>query len=80
MLNSAQSRVAEYVYDPYGNTISSAGTLATANVYRFSSKEVNADSGLYYYGYRFYDPHLQRWLNRDPVWGIRGDQPLCLRR
>jgi hypothetical protein len=25
------------------------------------------NSGLYYYGYRFYDPNLQRWLNRDPV-------------
>jgi len=24
-------------------------------------------SGLYYYGYRFYDPSSQRWLNRDPV-------------
>ena len=21
---------------------------------------------LYYYGYRFYDPSLQRWVNRDP--------------
>jgi hypothetical protein len=23
--------------------------------------------GLYYFGYRFYDPNLQRWLNRDPI-------------
>jgi hypothetical protein len=23
--------------------------------------------GLYYYGYRFYDPANQRWLNRDPL-------------
>jgi uncharacterized protein RhaS with RHS repeats len=22
---------------------------------------------LYYYGYRYYDPNLQRWLNRDPI-------------
>jgi hypothetical protein len=22
---------------------------------------------LYYYGFRFYDPNLQRWLNRDPL-------------
>jgi RHS repeat-associated protein len=22
---------------------------------------------MYYYGYRFYDPVLQRWLNRDPL-------------
>ena len=38
-----------------------------ANIYRFSSKEIHANSGMYYYGYRFYDPWLQRWLNRDPI-------------
>ena len=32
-----------------------------------SSKEWNANSGLYYYLYRFYDPVLQRWPNRDPL-------------
>ncbi|NOS70449.1 MAG: hypothetical protein HOP33_11020 [Verrucomicrobia bacterium] len=29
-------------------------------------KEIHVNSGLYYYGYRFYSPSLQRWLNRDP--------------
>jgi RHS repeat-associated protein len=67
MLNSSQAMVASYRYDPFGNTISSSGTLASANVYRFSSKEIHANSGMYYYGYRFYDPNLQRWINRDPV-------------
>lgn len=67
MLNSGQTKVAEYRYDPFGNTISSSGTLAAANVYRFSSKEIHVNSGLYYYGYRFYYPNLQRWLNRDPL-------------
>jgi uncharacterized protein RhaS with RHS repeats len=28
-------------------------------------------SGLYYYGYRFYDPLTQRWMNRDPI-GVEG--------
>jgi RHS repeat-associated protein len=36
-------------------------------VYRFSSKEYHAASGLYYYLYRWYDPQTQRWLNRDPL-------------
>src|ERR1051326_1040406 len=66
MLNGSQSMVASYRYDPFGNTISSSGTLASANVYRFSSKEIHANSGMYYYGFRFYDPNLQRWVNRDP--------------
>jgi RHS repeat-associated protein len=46
--------------------------LAGANNYRFSSKERISvqdiyGSELYYYGYRFYQPSLQRWLTRDPI-------------
>ena len=67
LVNSSQALAASYRYDPYGNLISSSGTLAGANVYRFSSKEIHANSGLYYYGYRWYAPNLQRWLNRDPI-------------
>ncbi len=67
MVNSSQSMVASYRYDPYGNTISSSGTLVSANVYRFSSKQTHSTSGMYYYGFRFYDPNLQRWPNRDPI-------------
>jgi len=67
LVNSSQSVAASYRYDPYGNTIGLSGSLAAANVYRFSSKERHAASGLYYYGERFYEPNLQRWLNRDPI-------------
>jgi len=67
MLNSSQSMVASYRYEPFGETISQSGTLADANRYRFSSKEIHSYSGMYYYGYRFYFPHVQRWINRDPI-------------
>jgi hypothetical protein len=36
------------------------------------------NSGLYYYGYRFYDPNLQRWLNRDPLEERGGLNLYCL--
>jgi RHS repeat-associated protein len=45
--------------------LSMYGSLADANSYRFSSKEWNQNSGLYYYLYRLYDANAQRWLNRD---------------
>jgi RHS repeat-associated protein len=67
MVGGNQSLVASYRYDPYGRTTYSSGTLASANVYRFSSKPIHANSGLYYYGYRFYWPELQRWMSRDPL-------------
>ena len=71
MMDGSQNVVARYLYDPFGRLIGKWGTMADVNRYRFSSKEVHPNSGLYYYGYRFYEPNLQRWLNRDPS-GERG--------
>ncbi|HTI71123.1 MAG TPA: RHS repeat-associated core domain-containing protein, partial [Candidatus Limnocylindria bacterium] len=71
LLNVGNQLSATYNYDPYGNLLSSAGPMADANPYRFSSKEFHGPSGTYAYGYRFYDPNLQRWLNRDPI-GVAG--------
>src|SRR5439155_14875485 len=67
MLDKNQTMVASYRYDPFGNTISSSGTLAAANLYRFSSKEIHLKSGMYYYLYRIYVPDLDRWMNQDPL-------------
>jgi RHS repeat-associated protein len=67
ILNQQQVLVAKYTYDPFGNLLSKAGSLADANVYRFSSKQYHSATGLYYYGLRWYDPNLQRWMNRDPI-------------
>ncbi len=67
LMDTNQVLVAKYLYDPYGNLLAESGPLASANKYRFSSKEWNDNASLYYYGFRFYDPNLQRWLNRDPV-------------
>ncbi len=71
LMDTNQVLVAKYLYDPYGNLVSMSGPLAGANKYRFSSKEWNDNASLYYYGFRFYDPNLQRWVNRDPIheWG-----------
>jgi RHS repeat-associated protein len=59
--------LARYSYDPYGNTLGMSGPLAERNLYRFSSKEHHPNSGLVYYLYRYYEPGLQRWINRDPI-------------
>jgi RHS repeat-associated protein len=75
LVDSSQALAARYRYDPFGNTIASGGTLAVSNVYRFSSKEIHVNSGMYCYLYRFYDPNLERWLNRDPL-GERGFETL----
>jgi len=67
LLKLDQTAGANYQFDPFGRLLASSGTLAAANTYRFSSKEVMLASGFYSFGYRFYDPATQRWLNRDPI-------------
>jgi RHS repeat-associated protein len=58
---------AAYEYDPFGKVVSSSGSYAGANPYRFSTKPVDAETGYSYYGYRFYNPVDGRWINRDPL-------------
>jgi RHS repeat-associated protein len=40
--------------------------MAKANPFRWSTKYCDEETGLVYYGHRFYNPTLGRWLNRDP--------------
>jgi RHS repeat-associated protein len=58
---------AHYEFDPYGNVIASSGDLASANPYRFSTKYTDDETGLVYYGARFYSSELGRWTARDPL-------------
>lgn len=71
LIGSSQNILASYIYDPFGNELSRRGPLADANLLRSSSKELHPNSRLVYYLLRFFDPGLQRWLNRDPS-GERG--------
>jgi RHS repeat-associated protein len=57
---------ATYDYSPFGLTVSKSGPDADANTYRFSTKQQD-ETGLYYYGFRYYNPTLGRWMNRDPM-------------
>jgi RHS repeat-associated protein len=56
-----------YEYSPYGETLRLTGPMAKTNPFRFSSKFADPESGLEYYGFRYYDPVLGRWASRDPI-------------
>jgi RHS repeat-associated protein len=58
---------AHYEYDAFGNAILATGTAAAENAYRFSTKYADDETGLVYYGFRFYEPATGRWVNRDPA-------------
>jgi RHS repeat-associated protein len=64
--------VARYEYDPFGKITAQSGPYADENPFRFSTKYVDAETGLSYFGYRYYSPSLGRWLNRDPAEELGG--------
>ncbi len=84
VMDDEGTSVAHYEYDPFGRTISSSGTFAEENRWRFSTKSLD-ESGLYYYGYRYYSPELGRWPSRDPIgedgglnlYGFVGNMVIC---
>ncbi|MDU8541969.1 RHS repeat-associated core domain-containing protein [Pseudomonas syringae group sp. J248-6] len=61
--------ISQESYYPFGSTAWWAARSAVEAKYktvRYSGKERDA-SGLYYYGFRYYAPWLQRWINPDPA-------------
>ncbi len=70
MIDTSGSLVANYQYDPFGKMIYSDGLLKDNNPFGFSTKYADPETGLYYYGYRYYSSELGRWLRRDPIGGI----------
>jgi RHS repeat-associated protein len=63
---------ATYEYGPFGEVLRQSGAQA-GNPVRFSSKYQDEESGLNYYGYRYYAAGVGRWLGRDPI--EEGDGP-----
>ncbi|MGD9420646.1 MAG: RHS repeat-associated core domain-containing protein [Verrucomicrobiota bacterium JB025] len=73
-LDSGGSVAAHYEYDPFGNDITpttAQGLKQAEFSHRFSTKPLDEETGLYYYGHRYYDPVTGRWPSRDPI-GERG--------
>lgn len=61
-------------YYPYGGTAVLGGNLVEQREkrYRFSAKELDQASGLYYFGHRYYSPYLTRWISADPAGPVDG--------
>ncbi|HSE16369.1 MAG TPA: DUF6402 family protein [Pyrinomonadaceae bacterium] len=58
---------ASYDYDAFGRILKSSGEYAGQNPLRFSGKYTDSETGLLYYGYRYYNPDTGRWIGRDPI-------------
>ncbi|MCP6758499.1 MAG: RHS repeat-associated core domain-containing protein [Fischerella sp. CENA71] len=68
VVDDAGNLVNREEYTPYGET--SFGSFVRKR-YRFSGKERDEESGLNYFGFRYYSLWLSRWINCDPL-GVTG--------
>ncbi|MBK9119413.1 MAG: RHS repeat-associated core domain-containing protein [Phycisphaerales bacterium] len=59
--------VAHYEYDPYGGVTKAEGAYASDNAWRFSTKQWDDETGLGWWGFRYYDAVIGRWMSRDPI-------------
>jgi RHS repeat-associated protein len=57
-------------YTPYGELwVEHLKTTIEAMPFRFTGKERDSETGLYYYGARYLNPQTSMWLSADPAMG-----------
>lgn len=59
----------EKILNERGRSISDS---STGNPWRYRGKRVDKEVGLMYFGYRYYDPEVGRWISPDPAGAIDG--------
>ena len=69
LLDTTGAVVNSYAYEPFGKATS--GTVAVPQPFQFASRELDAETGLYYNRARYYDPELMRFISEDPT-GLAG--------
>lgn len=70
-LDGTASIISYEEYYPYGDTSYRAGRNASEvsqKRYRYTGKEKDEESSLYYCEQRYYAAHISRWVSTDPTW------------
>jgi RHS repeat-associated protein len=73
LINNNGAIVNQFTYDSFGKVI---GTMAGATVdtrYRYTGREFDGETGLYYYRARYYDANVGRFIGQDPLGFDSGD-------
>lgn len=65
MIDSMGAVKNSYHYAPYGTLVDSSETVKN-NPYRYTGREYDPETQLYYYRARYYDPALGRFVSEDP--------------
>ena len=67
-VTDADGNIAQHIeYIPYGEIFMEERNSQYSTSYLFNAKELDNETGLYYYGARYLDPTGAMWLSVDPV-------------
>ena len=68
LVTDIDGEVTQHVaYIPYGEIFIEQRNGSWSSPYLFNAKELDEETGLYYYGARYLDPTGTRWLSVDPL-------------
>ena len=68
-VTDADGNIAQHIeYIPYGEVFVEERNNSFSTNYLFNAKELDNETGLYYYGARYLDPTGAMWLSVDPMW------------
>ena len=66
--SNREGRITQYTeYIAFGEVLFEEHSTSKTMPYLFNGKELDTETGLYYYGARYYDPRVSLWLNVDPL-------------
>ncbi len=63
--DSTGNKSEEIYYYPFGGTRQDTGSVSVKH--KFTGQELDDETGLYYYGARYYDPQLGRFISADSI-------------
>lgn len=73
-LGTDGSTKASFAYGPYGEVLQESGSQAGPHRRRYNDKHKDELTGLYYYGYRYYDSTALVWTSADPLFRFEPDE------
>jgi uncharacterized protein RhaS with RHS repeats len=62
LVNNSGTIVNHFTYDSFGKVLTTSGTVDTC--YKFTGRELDAETGLYYYRARYFDANVGRFIGQ----------------
>ena len=67
-ITNLDGEVAQHIeYVPFGEVFIEERNNTWNTPYLFNAKELDEETGMYYYGARYYEPRLSLWMSTDPA-------------